>query len=238
MKYMSCCTSFCPSLPPKRGKMDCTHDFTFPQFKLRNGVAAADSRSIAVRGADVDQAALILSINVPPACPMHSLHWKEGKSTQAEAMNQVLGWQLCPGVRPALCWALLKQTTSERSLNQEYRSLSATAKGRNRSHTSSKGQPSLWHPWKCLMHKTPWRGSRGLKSPSLWTEASKDKDLSSEQGRIQRKERWTAFFFKFRSEVGESNCMFFAQPQRGGKDWAQGRWISGKWDSKPKVIYS
>jgi len=81
MKYMPCCSSFCRSLPPKRRKMDCTHDFTFPQFKLRNGVAAADSRSIAARGADVDQAAFTLPISVPPACPMHILYWKAGKST-------------------------------------------------------------------------------------------------------------------------------------------------------------
>lgn len=153
-------------------------------------------------------------------------------------MNQVLGWQLCPGVRLAMCWALLKQTASGGTLNQEYRSLSATAKGRNRSHTSSEGQPSLWHPWKWLMHKMPWRGSRGLKSPSLWAEASKAKRREQSVVKISEKRKVKFFCFKIRSKVGESNCVFFAQPQRGGEDWAQGRWISGKWDSKPKVICS
>lgn len=81
MKQMPCCISFFPSLLPRRRKTDCARDFPFPQFKRRRGAAAADSGSVAVRGADVGGAALNLPLSVPPACPVRSLDWEGGKST-------------------------------------------------------------------------------------------------------------------------------------------------------------
>lgn len=152
-------------------------------------------------------------------------------------MNQVSGWWLHPGVRFAIHSVLLKQTTSDESLNQEYRSPSATDKWRNRSYTSSKGQLSLWHPWQWLTQKTPRRGSRGLKSPSLCTEAGKDKDLSRRQGKTSEKTKVNCFFSKLGVRWEKATAFSLHNHEGMGGKLGTERWISGKRDSKPKVIY-
>lgn len=103
---------FLPLPSPKIRKMGCTHDFTFPQFKLRNGVPAADSRSIAVRGADVDQAVLYLIHKCSSHLPNARTILERREMHIRESMNQVLGWQLS-GVSLAIYWAQLLQQLKE-----------------------------------------------------------------------------------------------------------------------------